>query len=200
MLRRKPQHAWVPASDPSNEGVPMLHVPRSPALVALTAVAAAGLVLAAAAPASAAPIDRITFSDQETLCDVDVTATGSLVIKDIERPDGTILTVVSARTTYTNEETGRTIVVTNAGPVVQTFTDNPDGTVTLTVLHRGLPEKISGEHGTLLRDAGQVLETIVFDPETDDEVSYDLQVIAGPHPDAASDFTLFCEAIGGALT
>lgn len=60
---------------------------------------------------------------------------------------------------------------------------------------RGLPEKISTPHGpVLLRDAGIISFSDTVDISTGELISSDV-LIKGPHPEANSDFTLFCNVI-----
>jgi len=51
----------------------------------------------------------------------------------------------------------------------------------------------------LLRDAGVITFTDTFDLETGEFLGTEVTV-SGPHPEAASDFNLFCETIVPALT
>ncbi len=79
-------------------------------------------------------------------------------------------------------------------------TENPDGTLTFVTTFKGLPEQISshGKGGVELRDAGLITFITTIDPATGDVIS-DEVVIKGPHPEAESDFTLFCDAFLAAL-
>jgi hypothetical protein len=49
----------------------------------------------------------------------------------------------------------------------------------------------------LLRDAGLIVFEITF--EGDEFISQETLLVKGPHPDAESDFTLFCEVMTEAL-
>jgi len=51
----------------------------------------------------------------------------------------------------------------------------------------------------LLRDAGVISFANTFDLETGDFISFEVTVNNGPHPEADSDFTLFCETLTAAL-
>jgi hypothetical protein len=65
---------------------------------------------------------------------------------------------------------------------------------------RRLPEKINTAHGAvLLRDAGVITFADTFDLVTGEFISSETIVNKGPHPEADSDFTLFCEMVTGAL-
>lgn len=59
--------------------------------------------------------------------------------------------------------------------------------------------KIQTAHGpVLLRDAGVITFVDTFDLETFELISSDV-IIKGPHPEAESDFALFCEVFTEAL-
>ena len=77
--------------------------------------------------------------------------------------------------------------------------DEEAGTITFTSTFKGLPEKIQTANGpVLLRDAGIITFMDTFDLDTGEFISSDV-IIKGPHPEAESDFTLFCEVITEAL-
>ena len=56
-----------------------------------------------------------------------------------------------------------------------------------------------GNGRVLLRDAGVITFRDTFDLETGEFLGTEVTV-SGPHPEADSDFTLFCETIVAALT
>lgn len=94
---------------------------------------------------------------------------------------------------------GRTAVIHAAGPFTSTFTDNGDGTGTFADTYKGLPESISGgQGGPVLRDAGLITFLTTIDLETFELISTDV-IVHGPHPEADSGFTLFCDAFLEAL-
>jgi hypothetical protein len=98
-------------------------------------------------------------------------------------------------------ENGKSVIIQNAGLFtdVEPLVDEEAGTITFTTTFIGLPEKIQTANGpVLLRDAGFATFVDTFDLETGDLISSDL-IIKGPHPEADSDFTLFCEVITEAL-
>jgi hypothetical protein len=77
--------------------------------------------------------------------------------------------------------------------------DEEAGTITFTTSFKGLPEKIQTAHGrVLLRDAGIITFVDTFDLNTGDFISEEV-IVKGPHPEADSDFELFCEVVTGAL-
>ena len=88
-----------------------------------------------------------------------------------------------------------------AGQVTFSKVTNPDGTVTFMQNNIGLPEKLSAKgQGTLTRDAGRIsfIETVDFSTDPPPLVSFEV-VQSGPHPDADSDFALFCDVISEVL-
>jgi hypothetical protein len=98
-------------------------------------------------------------------------------------------------------ENGKSVSVEFAGQFHSTFVDNGDGTITFIDTYKGLPEKIVGESGgPLLRDAGLISFITIVDFSVDPPVVVSFEVVHGPHPEADSDFTLFCEVITAALS
>jgi hypothetical protein len=78
--------------------------------------------------------------------------------------------------------------------------DEQAGTITFVTSFVGLPEKIQTAQGAvLLRDAGVITFADTFDLETGEFLGSEV-TIKGPHPEADSDFVLFCEVITEALT
>jgi hypothetical protein len=178
-----------------------------PALVRALLVALVTALVVFPAPALAAqPIeqfhDHFTDSFSDEICgiavDVDLVVTDNFFVY----ADGTVKDTSSFKQTFTNPETGQSVVLSAAGqftgppPVV----DEGAGTITFLVSYKGLPEKIQTAQGpVLLRDAGIITFADTFDLETGEFISSET-IIKGPHPEAESDFTLFCEVITGALT
>jgi hypothetical protein len=105
--------------------------------------------------------------------------------------------------TYTNPANGKSVVVSSAGLIIfpPAIEDEVAGTVTFISSFKGLPEKIQTAAGTVLaRDAGVITFANTFDLETGDFISSEVMVDKGPHPEADSGGTLFCQVISGALT
>jgi hypothetical protein len=159
-------------------------------------VLAAALAMAVVLPAAALaaqPVERFhdnfrdTFSDE--VCGIPVDADDSF--KDTS----------SVMVTFTNPENGKSVVLSNAGQITGTAVIDEDaGTITFLTTFKGLPEKIQTADGSvLLRDAGVITFVDTFDLETGELISSDV-VIKGPHPEAESDFELFCEVMTDALT
>ena len=63
---------------------------------------------------------------------------------------------------------------------------------------KGLAELFKTPHGgVLVRDAGYIVFRVTFDGDT--FVGSEIVVNKGPHPQADSDFELFCQIMPGAL-
>jgi hypothetical protein len=107
----------------------------------------------------------------------------------------------SVQTTYTNPDNGNSVVLSSAGTVTGTaLIDEQAGTITFVTSFVGLPEKIQTAQGAvLLRDAGVATFADTFDLATGEFLGTEV-TLNGPHPEADSDFVLFCEVITAALT
>ncbi len=148
--------------------------------------------------------DHFTDSFSDEICgiavDVDLVVTDNFFLY----ADGTFKDTSSVQATLTNPENGKSVVLSNAGQVSgpPPIVDEEAGTITfITGPYKGLPEKIQTAQGpVLLRDAGIITFADTFDLETGEFLSDETIVNRGPHPEADSDFTLFCEVITGALT
>ena len=95
------------------------------------------------------------------------------------------------------------MIISNAGQVTgpPPVVDEAAGTITFVTSFKGLPEKIQTRHGrVLLRDAGIIAFAETFDLETGEFISSEITLNKGPHPDAESDFALFCEIVSEALS
>jgi hypothetical protein len=107
----------------------------------------------------------------------------------------------SVQTTYTNPDNGNSVVLSSAGTVTGTaLIDEQAGTITFVTSFVGLPEKIQTAQGAvLLRDVGVATFADTFDLATGEFLGTEV-TLKGPHPEADSDFVLFCEVITEALT
>jgi hypothetical protein len=145
--------------------------------------------------------DRFTDSFSENVCGIDVETTLIVVDNFTLYDDGSFADQSSVRITFTNPENGKVVKLSSAGLIKGTAViDEEAGTITFSDDFRGLPEKLQTEHGSvLLRDAGIIVFTDTFDLETGDFISGEV-VIKGPHPEAESDFELFCEVVTEGLT
>jgi hypothetical protein len=81
------------------------------------------------------------------------------------------------------------------------FTLNPDGSfATAVVTNKGLPEQISTPNGPVLtQDRGLITFLDLFD-SSGNFISQSILVDKGPHPDAESGGSLFCQVITAALS
>jgi hypothetical protein len=145
--------------------------------------------------------DHFTESFSDEICgvpvDVDVVVTDNFFLY----ADGNFKATSSVMATFTNPVNGKSVVVSSAGQVSgpPPIVDEDAGTITFLVSFKGLPEKIQTAHGpVLLRDAGVITFADTFDLETGEFISSEV-IVKGPHPEADSDFTLFCEVISEAL-
>lgn len=145
--------------------------------------------------------DHFTDSFSDEICGIPVDA--SIVVTDnfFVYADDSFKDTSSVRATYTNPENGQSVVLSNAGQIAGTaIVDEEAGTISFVTTYKGLPEKIKTAHGPVrLRDAGVISFIDTFDLETGEFISSDV-VIKGPHPEADSDFELFCEVMTDALT
>jgi hypothetical protein len=176
---------------------------------ALIVAAAATVAVPIAARASGPEVFHEHFSDAEEDVDVcgvtvDLVSQGVFTDKLFFDDDGNVvrfLSSVSGKTTLTADD-GSSVVVQFSNLVSEgTPTVNEDaGTITFVTSIKGLPEKIQTARGpVLLRDAGVIVFANTFDLETGELISAEVLVNNGPHPDAESDFVLFCEVIAEAL-
>lgn len=186
------------------------HMARPTWLRALfVALIAAFAILPAGALGAKPEIFHASFLDTEEDVDVcgvivDIVAEGVFTDKAFFDKEGNFvrfMSTASAKVTFTADN-GKSVIVQNAGQFtdVEPLVDEEAGTITFFTTFKGLPEKIQTAHGpVLLRDAGLITFVDTFDLETGEFISSEL-TIKGPHPEAESDFTLFCEVITEALT
>ena len=178
---------------------------------------ACGLLLAMVQPAAAQPLERShehiveTFSD--VVCDIPVTITVDIIeninVRLAKSGFPLFQTTGPGTLTFTNPENGKSVTVRFTGAVKDlTVVDNGDGTITVRTAFTGIPEEIRLSDGTVaIRDVGRVVFATVLDyngtptdTEDDEFISQTIESISGPHPDLESDFELFCEVVGPALT
>ena len=154
---------------------------------------------------------RFHFNFSDTAQDVDVCGISVDVVSegvvtdqlffDTNGDIGRFMSTGSGTTRFTADN-GKSVVVEFAGLFVDqgAVIDEAAGTITFSSTNIGLPEKIQASRGpVLLRDAGTISFISIFDLATFEPISFDV-VSHGPHPEADSDFTLFCEVIAAALT
>jgi hypothetical protein len=134
---------------------------------------------------------------------VDIVSEGVFTDKLFFDQDGSFvrfMSTVSGKNTFTADN-GKSVVVyfSNQFTDIDPIVDEAAGTITFVTTFKGLPEMIKTPHGpVLLRDAGLISFADTFDLATFDFISSEV-IVKGPHPDADSDFTLFCEVITEAL-
>jgi hypothetical protein len=187
------------------------HMGRPTLLRALVvALVAAFTILPASALGAKPEIFHTHFLDTEEDVDVcgitvDLVAEGVFTDKAFFDREGNFVrfnSTASAMTTLTAEN-GKSVIIQNAGQFTEVtpLVDEEAGTITFVTSFKGLPEKIQTASGpVLLRDAGIITFADTFDLETGEFISSEVIVNKGPHPEADSDFTLFCEVISEALT
>jgi hypothetical protein len=146
--------------------------------------------------------DHFTDSFSSEICGIPVDV--DLVVTDnfFFYADGSAKDTSSVRQTFSNPVNGKSVVLSNAGLISfpTAIIDEEAGTITFLTSYKGLPEKIQTAGGpVLLRDAGIITFADTFNLVTGDFISTEV-IVNGPHPEADSDFTLFCQVISGALT
>jgi hypothetical protein len=164
------------------------------------------LALMASSAASAPLVDRFhdSFSDTfpDNVCGIDGTSTLKVVANAQEFADGTFKFQLNRKNVFTSAATGKSVLLffaaqqVNAGPI-----DNGDGTVTFVTTFKRLPEMIKLPNGSVLsHDVGFIGFNDTFDATTGDFLGETVSPENGPHPDADSGFTLFCDVIVPALS
>jgi hypothetical protein len=182
---------------------------RSPArrLLAATGLGVALLALAGPPGALAAGQQGHHFRDVGTDVDPDFCGTGQQIeitfdvrVNEWLAPhQGDFKTTAAGKLIFTNPLTGDTVIGRFAGPVwVTTVSGDPEGLHVEEVTVKGLPELFKTPHGGILtRDAGYIVLRNTFDG--DEFISSEIVVNKGPHPQAESDFELFCQVLPAAL-
>ena len=101
--------------------------------------------------------------------------------------------------TLTNPETGETVINHIANRYTEAIASgDPEAIHTVEAHFIGLNEQLRLEHGALLsRDAGVLVVLSTFNG--DEYVSSEILSITGAQPDAASNYSLFCEITTAAL-
>jgi hypothetical protein len=170
----------------------------------LSAVLLAALALALTAQlAMAAKPFHDKFTDEETfseeLCGIPVTTHVEVSVNFLGF-EGRFIDASHVRVTWTNVDGDRL-----AGAAFGTEELTGD-ILTVTVRQAGVQERLASAGGlTPAFDRGQIVLQIVIDlndlenPEDDVFVSFEVLSQAGPHPEADSDFALFCEVVTDVL-
>jgi len=147
--------------------------------------------------------DHFTDSYSDNVCGIDVDVEVVITDNFFVYEDGSIKATSSVKQTFTNPENGQSVVVSSAGQLTETegLVNEDAGTITFISTYKGLPRKLQTEHGPVLfRDAGFISFAATFDLESGEFITYEITVNKGPHPEADSEGTLFCEEFIAALT
>ena len=114
-------------------------------------------------------------------------------------PSGDYKATSSGTNTYTNPLTGDVVVRRFGGQSLDVaVSGDPAGIHVHDFITRGLPELFKTPHGgVLIRDAGYIVFRATLDGDT--FVGIEIVVNKGPHPEADSDFELFCQIMPEAL-
>ena len=178
---------------------------------AVAAIVGFGLMVGLVTPASAGKPemqrDHVVFTafDQD-ICglNLDVVVDVRFVDRLFFDADGNFdhfLGTSSGSNEFINDA-GESVLVTfaNVAREVDVSIDEEANTITILVSNRGLPEKISTPHGPVItRDAGLITFLITIDLATETTISQETILSHGPHPQADSDFALFCDIITAEL-
>ena len=162
------------------------------------------LAMTASAALAAKPVEhineRIDVTFTENLCGIPVTT--EIVGREnvLIYGDGSVRDTSSGTITWTNAD-GDWLQNKVAGPLVNH--ESLEGSIlTSTSVLSGIPERLRSSEGiTRAFDRGRIEITTVFDlhdlddPTDDEFVSQEITRVAGPHPQAESDFLLFCEVV-----
>lgn len=169
----------------------------------------AALLLGVIAPAVALGVQPVRFHDHFTdsfstdICGISVNLDVTVTDNFFANADGSFKDTSSVRQTFTNPLNGRSVILSAAGQTVgaSAVVDEAANTISFDTTYKGLPEKIQTGHGAvLLRDAGLITFRDTFDLATGDFLGEQTIVNNGPHPEADSDFTLFCQVVTNALS
>jgi hypothetical protein len=178
-------------------------------LAAATGVGAVLMLMTvAAAPAALAADQQVNhFRDVFTDVDPDFCGTGQQIdiAVDVRGTEwlaphqADYKNVVTGTVTFTNPLTGDTVINRFANAFWdETISGDPEGLHVHEFTTKGLPELFKTPHGGVLTlDAGYIVFQVTFDG--DEEISSEIVVNNGPHPQADSDFELFCEIMPEAL-
>jgi hypothetical protein len=175
-------------------------------LTVVAGVGAAALAIVAA-PAFGANPQGNHFRDVGTDVDPDFCGTGKQVniafdvrVNEWLAPhQGNHKSTSSGTITFTNPLNGNVVIQRFAGQFLDvTVSGDPAGINVHDFTNKGLPELFKTPRGGVLtRDAGYIVFRVVFDGEA--PLSTEIVVNKGPHPQADSNFELFCQIMPGAL-
>lgn len=176
-------------------------------IASLVGLSAAVLALVGPSAALGANPDINHFRDSGMDTDTDFCGTGKTVnisfdVRGTEFFDPKLADfklTVRGTTVFTNPLNGNTVIQRFAQQFLDTtVSGDPEGLHTHEFTNKGLPELFRTEHGGVLtRDAGYIVFRDTFDG--DEFISSEIVINRGPHPQADSDFELFCEIMTTAL-
>jgi hypothetical protein len=176
-------------------------------LAAAMSLAAASIAFIAAPAAVAAAPEVNRFHDVGTEVDPDFCGTGVSIdiafdIRGIEwlaPHNADYRNVARGEVAFTNPLTGAVVINSFAGPYVERLiSGDPEGIHVVESSFIGLPQTIKTPHGGVLtRDAGYITLRETFDGE--EFVDQEVVINRGPHPEADSEFELFCDVVTDAL-
>ena len=175
-------------------------------LVLLGFVVALGFGGVPSAVAANPDVNHFTFTDSfsdDNFCGTGQTVDISVSVRGTEflAPNQPVdyRNVAQGTVIYTNPLNDATVINHFAGAFSDTIiSGDPEGIHTHEFTNKGQPELLRTDHGgVLLRDAGYIVFHQV--DNGDEFVSSEMVVNRGPHPEAESDFALFCEVMTSAL-
>jgi hypothetical protein len=159
-----------------------------------------------AAPPIAHTHEQISETFPNNYCDIAGTSDIQGVVNHTRYSDGTFNETFTFTETFTATASQKSIVIRAAAEFTRRSTpiDNGDGTLTFVVTFNGLHEQLRIPNGPVLSfDAGTVTFANTFRANEDGTftfVSSTIEGLHGPHPEALSDFELFCDVVVPALT
>lgn len=174
----------------------------------LVGIAIAALALGGVPSAVAADPGVNHFTVADSFTDHDFCGTGQTVNISVSVRGTEFLSpnqpvdyrnVTEGYTVFTNPLNGATVIQHFANQFSDTIiSGDPEGLHTHELTIKGQPELFRTDHGgVLIRDAGYI---VLHEVDNGDEfVSSEIVVDRGPHPEAESDFTLFCDVMTSAL-
>lgn len=171
----------------------------------LTMGAALVVLGAAASPVAAAKPAHFRESIDEThpatFCGINLTLREQVDVNVLINDQGVVKDLSTVRLTLSNAS-GDWMTNHIAGPVL--ITESLAGDILTTVAdNRGLHSQWVASDGTRFSDRGRITFRTVIDLNTEPDptpsdnvvVSQETLLVAGPHPEADSDFALFCETV-----
>ena len=176
-------------------------------------IAVIGFLAAMASPVSALKPEKVLIDESfdEVVCGIPVhtTVQGHLIFHiqdyviqgDDEDDNDFWIGVIQVHLIFTDTNADGVTLTNHVRQTVQegALVDNGDGTWTYTFAVIGHPSKLRLGNETVIMDRGRITfeEVIYFGDlesiEDDEFISSVITSISGPHPEAESDFELFCE-------